>query len=540
MEGAFSAQPSRRGFMMSTAGAAGMAWAGGTQAAGGETIVEIAQGKLRGYRNGDIHVFKGIPYGAPPTGAARFLAPQPAGPWPGVREAVDYGPSSPQFQVPNNYAKNLPADVPPMTRFLGWGTDETQGEDCLVLNVWTPGLADGKKRPVMFRIHGGGFVVGSGSWPQSDGTNVARRGDVVVVTVNHRLGPLGYLYLAELGGERYADSGNAGMLDLVLALRWVRDNITQFGGDPGNVTIFGESGGGFKVSTLLAMPGAAGLFHRAIVESGPGLKGRTPEQATAGARQTLERLGLTPQQLDRLHELPAKSFILPLIPVGPMVDGRSLLAHPGDALAAGASKTVPLIIGSNQTESTLLGHLTELPAVAALDDAGLHTRLTPLLKDKADKVIAGYRRAWPKASPGDLLLLIEADHLMRINSIRLAERKLAGSTAPVFMYLFDWSGNGLGGRFKSAHGLEVPFTMDNVDVALALSETPSSRPLAAAMSSAWIAFARTGDPNAKGLPHWPKYDTQKRATMLLDDHSRVVDDPFGDRAIWDDVPTMAF
>jgi para-nitrobenzyl esterase len=504
-------------------------------AAGGETNVEIGQGKLRGYRNGDIHVFKNVPYGASPAGAHRFQAPRPAPPWTGVRDATEYGPSSIQTTIPLNFAKTVPGNIPPMTTLLGWGTDERQSEDCLVLNIWTPSL-DRKKRPVMFRIHGGGFTTGSGSWPQSDGSAVARRGDVVVVTVNHRLGALGYLYLAEIGGERYANSGNAGMLDLVLALQWVRDNIAQFGGDPGNVTIFGESGGGYKVSTLLAMPAANGLFHRAIVESGPGLRARTPDAATAAARKTLEALGISAADLAKVHELPADRFLRPQGQVSPVLDGRSITTHPADALAAGASSTVPLLIGTNQTESTLLGHLTELSRIAALDESGLTSRLQPSLGDHTARIVDGYRRTWPKASPGDLLLYIEADRMMRIGSIQLAERKLAGSKAPVFMYLFSWEGPALDGLFKSAHGLEVPFTMDNVDSATALSASPTSRALATSMSSAWIAFARSGAPAAKTLPDWPKYTTKDRATMVLDDHPRVVSDPFGERGLWEGVP----
>ena len=356
------------------------------------------------------------------------------------------------------------------------------------------------------------------------------------MTVNHRLGALGYLYLAEIGGERYADSGNAGMLDLILALQWVRDNIAQFGGNPDNVTIFGESGGGFKVSTLLAMPGARGLFHKAIVESGPGLKARTPDAATAATRKVLEALGISTTALDKLHDLPRDRFLLPQVQVSPVLDGRSIVAHPAVAMASGASSTVPLIIGSNQTESTLLGHLTELPAIAALDESGVRARLQLILGDNTVKIVDAYRRVWPKASPGDLLLYIEADRMMRIGSIELAEHKLAGSTAPVFMYLFSWRGSALNGLLKSAHGLEVPFTMDNVDSATALSESPGSHTLAGRMSSAWISFAGSGDPNVKSLPHWPRYTTKDRATMLLDEQPKVVNDPFGERSVWDGVP----
>jgi para-nitrobenzyl esterase len=284
------------------------------------------------------------------------------------------------------------------------------------------------------------------------------------------------------------------------------------------------------------MPAAKGLFHRAIVESGPGLTARTPEAAAAAAQKTLEALGISPTDLGKLHELPADRFLLPQTQVSPVLDGRSITAHPADALAAGASSTVPLLIGSNQTESTLLGHLTDLRGIAALDESGMRTRLMPILRDHTSRMLEGYRRAWPNASPGDLLLYIEADRMMRIGSIRLAERKLAGSTAPVFMYLFSWQGTALDGLFKSAHGLEVPFTMDNVESATALSASPTSRALATSMSSAWIAFARSGAPAAKTLPTWPKYTTRDRATMILDHRPRVVSDPFGERSLWEGVP----
>jgi para-nitrobenzyl esterase len=497
-----------------------------------DSVATSAQGRLRGYRNGDIHVFKGVPYGRPPTGARRFLPPEPAEPWTGVLDATRYGPSCPQIHPPSNYAANLPANVPPMTSLLGWGLDENQGEDCLRLNIWTPGVNDGAKRPVMVRLHGGAFLIGSGSWPQSDGSRLARRGDVVVVTVNHRLGALGYLYLADIAGERYAASGNAGLLDLVLALQWVRDNIVQFGGDPGNVTIFGESGGGFKVSTLMATPAAKGLFHRAIVESGPGLKVQTREGATAASRTMLDKLGVGPAQIDRLLELPAERFAAPAVALTPVLDGAVLPQHPADAMAAGSASNIPLLIGTNQTESTLLAHLNELPALAALDDAGLHGRLAPLLGTRAEPILAAYRRAWPKAAAGDLLLLIEADHLMRMPSIELAEHKLAGSSAPVFMYLLTWRTGALGGQFKTPHGLEVPLTMDNVDTASALSDFPESRTLAARMSTAWINFAKTGDPNGGDLPHWPKYALEDRATLLFDNTCEVARDPFGEREVW--------
>jgi para-nitrobenzyl esterase len=503
--------------------------------AGTSTFAEIAQGKLRGYRNQGIHVFKDIPYGKPPTASSRFQPPQPAGPWAGVRDATKYGPSSIQQATPVTISFPGDPPVPALGPLLGWGDDSNQSENCLVLNVWTPSLDHGR-RPVMFRIHGGGFAIGSGSWPQSDGTNQALRNDVVVVTVNHRLGPLGYLYLAELGGEKYADSGNAGMLDLVLALKWVRDNIACFGGDPGNVMIFGESGGGYKVSYLLAMPAAQGLFQRAVIESGPGLDLPTPAAATAAAQAFLKSVGVSPDNLGALDSLPAAKFAASTVSAtAPVLDGRSFPVQPADALLAGASSDVPLLIGSNQTETTLLDHLVELAVVNALDWAGVRARLLPSLAGNTDRVIATYRRNFPKASPPDVLLYIEADQLMREDSIRLAERKFAGSSAPVYMYLFTWRTDAIDGLLKACHGLEVPFEMDNPQTATAVSGTPGGAALSARISDAWAAFARCGNPNVRSLPHWPRYTLGRRETMLFNNHSTVVSDPFGERTLWNEI-----
>jgi para-nitrobenzyl esterase len=527
---------SRRGFIGGAAGITSLMLTGAADALpAGDTVVEIAQGKLKGYRSGDIHVFKGVPYGAPPTGVNRFAPPQTAKPWAGVRTATQYGPSSMQFSVPMNYAANQPPGVPPMTTLLGWGADENKGEDCLVLNVWTPGLADGKKRPVMFRIHGGSFVIGSGSWPQSEGTALARRGDVVVVTVNHRLGALGFLYLAEMGDARFAECGNAGMLDLILALRWVRDNIAQFGGDPQNVMVFGESGGGMKIATLMVMPEARGLFHRAAIESAPRNALRTTETATVATKTILDKLGISVKALDELYRVPAEKFLLAeSASLGPVVDGRTLPVHPEDEVASGSAWSVPLLIGSNRTESTLF-EIADLPKIAAFDEAGMRARLAPALGANSDKIVNAYRRVWPKATPGELVLYIEADRVMRVHAIRFAERKMANSTTPVFMYLFNWRGNAISGLLKSCHGLEVPFTMDNADSATALSESPGSRELAARMSAAWIAFARSGDPTIKTLPPWPRYSLERRATMLFDNPSSIVENPFGELPAWDGI-----
>ena len=348
------------------------------QSAAGE-VVETTAGRVRGAVEAGVHVFKGIPYGAPTGGPNRFRAPQPPPAWTGVRAALAYGPSAPQ------------------NRGVGAGGDE----DCLVLNVWTRGLDDGGRRPVMVWLHGGGFRSGSGSSPLYDGVNLANRGDVVVVTINHRLNVFGYLELGDLAGEAFADAGNAGMLDIVQALAWVRDNIARFVGDPATVTIFGESGGGRKVSTLLAMPGARGLFHRAIIQSGPGLHLQPRDKSTELAVALFRELGLAPTRVAALQEMPM-------------------------------------------------------------------------------------------------------------------ERVLEG------------------GRLLSHHALEISFVFDNTTRAPGMSGGgPAAAALAAKMSEAWAAFARTGDPNTPSLPAWPAYEAATRATMMFDDEPALVNDPGGEeRHLW--------
>ena len=258
--------------------------------------------------------------------------------------------------------------------------------------------------------------------------------------------------------------------------------------------------------------------------------------ATAASEKALDGLGIGAADLDALHGLPADRFLMWQMGMrGPVLDGRNLAAHPGDAIASGAASGIPLLIGTDHTETTLLAHLTELPAVAALDEAGLRARLEPMVSGDLDRVIAGYRRAYPGVSPGDLLLYAESDRMFRANTVKMAEQKLAGSTAPVFMYLFAWRGDALGGLFKASHGLEVPFTMHNPEVASALSDTPGSQALVDRMSAAWIAFARGGDPNVPSLPRWDRYTEEHRATMVFDTVCKVESDPFGERAVWDQI-----
>ncbi len=495
-----------------------------------DLIVETSAGKVRGMT---IHT---IPYGGPTGGRNRFRPPTRPQPWAGVRDALKYGPASPQ----------PPGGMQRLRDIIGEGGCEEESEDCLSLNVWTPAVGDGGKRPVMFWCHGGGFTMGSGSAAFYRGTHLARRGDVVVVTVNHRLGPFGYLHLGDFVGEEYAQSGNVGMLDLVAALEWVRDNIEAFGGDPHNVTIFGESGGGAKVSVLMAMPAAAGLFQRAIVQSGPSVRMTTRERATQRAEQLLRVLDISAGRIEQLLQLPAEQILEANSTVnanalggwGPVVDGAVLPQHPFDPVAPTITADVPLIIGTNKDEATLF--LLADPQFPRLDREQFLTRVRALAGEAAEGLVAAYQRAYPQAAPPDLFAALLSDYMMRMGSITLAERKYAQGAAPVHMYLFTWATPVLNGRLKSCHALEIPFVFDNLDPAVRFTGgAPELQTLAERMSAAWMAFARSGVPAPvvqPVLPTWPAYTTQTRATMIFDRECRVENDPGGElRHSWEGI-----
>ena len=490
-------------------------------------------GRIRGVETGGIKVFKGVPYGASTAGGNRFMPPVNPAKWAGVRDALAYGLSAPQTEP----------GTPPRAGDLavaGAGLGD-EGEDCLVLNVWTPALGDNRRRPVMFWCHGGGFATGSGSSPVTEGANLARRGDVVVVTINHRLNVLGFTSLAEHGGDDFAASGDVGMLDIVHALRWVRDNIAQFGGDPNTVMVFGQSGGGRKVSTLLAMPSAKGLLHRAIIESGATIRLVEPPQATRVAAELLAKLGLNRTQARELQKLPVERIMSAYFAVmrsmnvdqmtqgfSPTVDGSVLPQHPYHPTASPVMADIPVMLGSTRTELTQSAD----EAAFSLDDAGMQRRIRTLLGEHADPALAVYRKANPGATPSDLYFLIASDYRYTGPAMKIAERRAALRGGPVYLYYFRWETPVQGGRLRSPHTIEIPFAFDNVKAATRLTGGGAeAMALADRVSDAWIAFARTGNPNTPKLPRWPVFNATERPTMVIDTASRVENDPIREQRL---------
>jgi para-nitrobenzyl esterase len=503
-------------------------------------VVETAAGRVRGYVDRGVSVFKGVPYGAPPVGPLRFMPPRKPAAWKGVREALTPGLRAMQSN---------PSPPPPRPGAPSVSVPDTspEGEDCLVLNVWTPGVNDGRRRPVMFWCHGGGFVSGSGSGPMEDGTELARRGDVVVVAPNHRLNVFGYADLGCFGDRRFAHAGNIGMLDLVEALKWVRENIADFGGDPGKVMIFGESGGGQKVCALLAMPAAKGLFHRACMESGPAVYMTERSYSTKVTELLLAEFGLKPAQVGELQAKSAGELLAAYFAVGrklppatpglvygfsPVVDGRVLPRHPFAPDAPAISADVPVLLGHNRTEMTFF--LMNDETLFQLDEAGLRQRLTAVFGDKTDQMIRIYRQANPRATPSDLYFLMVSDRPTRAFLIKIAERRSAQRRAPTFVYQFNFTTPVMGGKLRTPHVSEIPYvfrTLDTPAAKLLVGERPEARALSDKMSDAWIAFARNGDPNAPGLPRWRPYAVPDRTTMLFDVDCRAADDPASEERI---------
>ncbi len=506
----------------------------------GVAVAATRSGRVAGYIRRGIFTFKGIPYADNSTGANRFMPPVKPKSWEGVRSSRQYGYVAPQGPRAG-WANDEEA-------FMFTWDDGVQSEDCLRVNVWTPGLGDGKKRPVMVWLHGGGYTAGSGQELRSyDGENLARRGDVVVVSLNHRLNAFGYLDLSKFG-DQYAASGNVGMLDIVAALEWVRDDIENFGGDSHLVTIFGQSGGGGKVSTLMAMPAAKGLFHRAIVESGSILQGIPQENAQRLAEAIVGELGLSGATIAQIHTLPYQQIltaadkvlrerrpnvaggipnfrhISALLGFGPVVDGKTLPAHPFDPGAPAISADIPMIIGTTLNEFvTAINH----PEFEAMSEAELETRVRGILGEKATSVIGAFRQRTPRAKPFDLWSRIAASGV-RGSAIEQAKRKAAQGSAPAYLYWFTWQTPILGGRPRAFHCAEIAFVFDNTDRCETMTGGGAeARALAAKMCDAWIQFARTGNPNHAQLPRWPAFSAETIATMIFDNTPRAEMNPDG-------------
>lgn len=488
-------------------------------------VTRTEAGDVAGYTQADLYIFKGIPYAR----AERFMPPQAPEKWEGVRSCRAFGPTCPQA-VRGGWQSDELAFA------FDWD-DGYPGEDCLRVNIWTPGLNDGGKRPVMVWLHGGGYSAGSGQeLPSYDGANLARKGDAVVVTLNHRLNVLGFLDLSAFGAE-YADSGNAGLLDLVAALRWVNRNIEAFGGDPGNVTIFGQSGGGGKVSTLLATPSAAGLFHKAIVQSGSMLRTMEQKYSRRIGSALVEELGLQPEQVDKLKTIPYEQLLAAgekavarikaeaekegistfIFGWAPTVDGEVLPAQPFDPQAPEQSRDIPLLVGTTLHEFTMS---TYMPYFRTITEEQAVEYLRKKYAERTDEFLAAFRKAYPEHQPKDL---VDMDFVFRPGAVEQARLKAEQQGAPVYMYLFGWESPVMDGMLRSTHCMEIPFVFDNA--ARHASMTGGSREaqaLADKMSRAWISFARTGNPHVDGLPAWKPYTAESGATMYFDNDCRVL------------------
>jgi para-nitrobenzyl esterase len=513
------------------------------------TIAETTSGKIRGFKRNGVYIFKGVPYGASTAGARRFMPPVKPEPWSGIRNALQYGRVCPSQDSAhfNSDGRNLANSDEAAFVMHGGAFLTVPGEDCLRVNLWTPEINSANKRPVMVFMHGGAFAAGSGhDLLCYDGESLARNHDVVVVTHNHRLNVYGYLNLAHVAGEEFASSANVGMLDLVAVLEWVRDNIRTFGGDPDNVTIFGESGGGGKVIALMAMPAAKGLFHRAIVQSGPFLRSLSPDYSGHLAELVVAELGLSKSQIRELQTIPvdrlsgAAAEAMQKMPQhnsspirqefgehhwGPTVDGHILPRHPFDPGAPEISAQVPLLTGSNLHE--FVSGL-DRPDANAMGVEELNRLVSQECGGRSKMIIDAYRQDYPKAAPFDLYATIAAAPFRRA-AAEQASRKAALRAAPAYSYVYCWRTPVLDGRPGPFHAAELAFTFDNAGICDHYSGgSTEALVLSKQISTAWVNFARTGDPNHNNLPHWPAYSSEQRVTMYFDTPCVVRNNPEGE------------
>ena len=493
-------------------------------------VIDTTSGKMQGYKEEDLVIFKGIPYAEPPIDELRFSPPVPKNRWEGVLEATKYGPCSYQgYTQLEDFTGKL----------------QPESEDCLNLNVWTPNI-DNKKRPVMFWIHGGAFLMGGGIDPMYDGSALVRRGDIVVVTINYRLGALGYSYIPGV-------TVNAGHLDQILALKWVHDNIELFGGDPNNVTIFGESAGGYSVVALAAMPAAKGLFHRIIAQSAPAIN---PEVTKKPTKKVMRMVGVNTGDIDAFRKISPEKIIaaqnkfmatdiLNLLAFRPLIEGETLPIHPLKVFQNGNCKDIDFMIGSNLEEAKLFTALS--PEFSNLNSADGDKFIMGFLgrlgidNSKSKTMIDIYKQAREGKYSTDAKEMVNAlltDYIFRISTIRLLEAQSKHQTN-TYNYMFTWPSPGLNGELGACHALELPFVFNNFDAPGFQDFIGNGQDLEAIsykMMDAWIAFARTGNPNHDGIPHWPSYDVEKRSSMLINKEFKVTEKFLDEeRAAWDDI-----
>ena len=504
------------------------------------STAQTTYGPVQGVQEDALHIFKGIPYAAPPVGERRWLPPAPPEPWSEARDARNFGAAAPQ-------------NPPAIELLAAFDVSANTNEDCLTLNVWTPGLDDAK-RAVMIWIHGGAFIIGAGSQGLYEGSPLAAKGDVVVVTINYRLGALGFLNLKEVTKGRIPSTGNEGLLDQAAALKWVRDNIAAFGGDPGNVTIFGESAGGMSVGCQLALPGSRGLFHKAIPQSGGCHTANPKERMLRIAERFLFHLGIDGDSPDALRAVSSERLLevqtamspvtdvdaaLGGMPFQPCVDGEILQQLPIEAVRAGSAAGVPVLVGSTLDEWKLLGPSD--PSIYALDTAGLRERVAGVLGENAGRVAEIYEKAVSQrgveATPTEVFLALETDRVFRMPALQLAEAQRQHDT-PVFNYLFTWPSPAMGGMLGSCHALELCFVFGTIDATNSrdfCGSGPECDALEEAVQESWLAFAKTGSPGNPTVGDWPHY-ADERETMILGASSRIEEAPYeAERLAWEGV-----